>query len=90
MLSLSLLAMLQGWSPFDITCEEPWVGSRIALGTADRTRPADLDNAGRPFPPLGPSQRLPSSATCLCVVGLHLPNSFADERKYDRRNAMVQ
>src|SRR6516165_11178963 len=32
-------------------------------------------------------QRLPSSSTCLCVVGRHLPNSFADETKIGRRNS---
>jgi hypothetical protein len=32
---------------------------------------------------------LPVSSTCLCVVGRHLPNSFADETKIGRRNSMV-
>src|SRR5262249_27446901 len=39
--------------------------------------------SSRPFPQPGPSQRSPSSSTCLCVVCRHLPNSFADERKKD-------
>jgi len=40
--------MLQGWSPFDISCQGPWVDSQVAPGGSDITQPADLDSAGRP------------------------------------------
>ena len=53
MFSLSLLEMLQGWSPFDISCPGPWVVSQVALGGVDRTQPADLDSAGRPRASMG-------------------------------------
>ena len=53
MFSLSLLEMLQGWSPFDISCQGPWVVSQVAPGGSDRTQPADLDSAGRPRASIG-------------------------------------
>src|SRR3546814_12122620 len=37
--------MLQGWSPFDISFQGPWVVSQVALGGADGTQPADLYSA---------------------------------------------
>src|SRR3954463_9510978 len=40
--------MLQGWSPFDISCQGPWIVSQVALGASDRSQPTDLDSAGRP------------------------------------------
>src|SRR5215470_2025123 len=40
-------------SPFDISCQGPWVVSQVALGGADKTQPADLDSAGRPRAPMG-------------------------------------
>src|SRR5438477_5317613 len=40
--------MLQGWSPFHISCCGPWVVAQVAPSASDRTQPADLDSAGRP------------------------------------------
>ncbi len=51
--SLSLLEMLRGWSPFDISRQGPWGVSRVALGASDRTQPADPDSAGRPRASIG-------------------------------------
>src|SRR5258706_1144613 len=45
--------MLQRWSPFDISCQGPWVVSQVAPGASDRTKPADLDSAGRPRASIG-------------------------------------
>src|SRR5258707_15051765 len=45
--------MLQGWSPFDISCQGPWVVSQVAPGASDGTQPADLDSAGRPRASIG-------------------------------------
>src|SRR5215470_12912114 len=45
--------MPQGWSPFDISCQGPWVVSQVAPGGSDRTQPADLDSAGRPRASIG-------------------------------------
>src|SRR5262249_26868091 len=61
-----------------IPTHEPERRRRLSLPAARAAPPA----SSRPFPPLGPSQRLPSSSTCLCAVARHLPNSFAHERKY--------
>src|SRR6516162_6774337 len=40
-------------SPFDISCQGPWVVSQVAPGASDRTQPADLDSAGRPRASMG-------------------------------------
>src|SRR5262245_1209143 len=40
-------------SPFDISCQGPWVVSQVALGGADRMQPARSDGAGRPRASMG-------------------------------------
>src|SRR5437762_5981994 len=32
--------MPRGWSPFDISCQGPWVVSQVIPGASDRTQPA--------------------------------------------------
>ena len=52
MSSLSLLEMLQGWSPFDISCDAPRVISHLVPVGLMGWRPADLD-AARPRASIG-------------------------------------
>src|SRR5215472_5479341 len=49
--------MLQGWSPFDISCQGSWVVSQVAPGGSDRTQPADLDSADRLHASMGARSR---------------------------------
>src|SRR5262249_50847817 len=68
-----------------IPTHEPERRRRLSLPAERAAPPA----SSRPFPQPGPSQRLPSSSTCLCAVARHLPNASAIERKYEGETRWV-
>src|SRR3954453_3252440 len=57
--------MPQGWSPFDISCQGPWVVSQVAPGGSDTTQPADPDSAGRPRASIGACRSRTNADDCL-------------------------
>src|SRR3954453_525223 len=62
--------MPQGWSPFDILCQGPWVVSQVAPGGSDRTQPADPDSAGRPRASIGAYRSRTNADDCLSPASL--------------------
>src|SRR5260221_14238291 len=62
--------MLQGWSPFDISCQGPWVVSQVAPGGSDRTQLAELDSAGRPRASTGACRSRTNADDCLPPASL--------------------
>src|SRR5437879_1716082 len=57
-------------SPFDISCQGPWVASQVGPGASDGTQPADLDSAGRPRASIGACRSRTNADDCLPPASL--------------------